>query len=729
MILWVLFSGQAAAQATSAIPFEGPTEVVGDGKTAFGLRVTLDQASAPETDAVQVNVSAGRVVSRKTLGPGVLELVLLPPRVVESIVMSVQLSPRRGQRREMAIRLLPSIATAKVRSSNGPLDLRVPERLVLGHDAQGTVTFRRASSSPVTLYASAGTVTVAQPDQDNRYKSIYTPPADKLPRVVVIVAASDDGTLLDWAPILLFGRPLVTTTSEQRATVLARIGGEDFGPITANWRGRVEVRVLAPPGVNAAEMLVRDALGNERNLSLKLGVPAARASFAVCPPASEGLFLFAVNAVGEPRRGLDVRVEASHGTPAAPQLSTQGYYWSSLALPANAELGQSFELQARILGEADSRVSCQMAVVGEAPNHIQLSVIPSTWTAGIGEPLQVIARASFAGLRKSRVVPLHITAEFGELSPFLAQSTEVYASLWRIPANLNGRSRAKLTVRTASAVPVQDELTLELRAGPPAQLQLEAEDYQLKADGYSTTQLIARVLDAYGNPVNAHLRVIAAAGRVSDFAATSPGNYKATYQAPAFASQTYDEVSIGAEGTQATARVRVNLLPTSIRFRLWGGFGYSTNFGKLEAPLGTIGGSIRLPWLSEHLVVGVDVAYLASRYSERDATDLEIVTLETTVVPISASALYELSRSRLRPYLGVGVGVAMVKLGLSSPSSGSSVGWNAQLVYTGIAGALFRLGPGSVRLECDYRHVGIDEPLVTGNVGGLSATGGYAYEF
>lgn len=723
-----LFPAVATAQSLLAMRVTGPAEVVGDGATAIQVQVTLELSRPVDLKGLTVEVSAGRVGGVKELTASSLEVTLIPPRVVEEVVLTVVAKSRRGHQGKAEIRVLPDIAPVTMRASNGPLALQVPEHLILGYHKEGFVSFQGGSLSPIKLYASAGTISSAEPDRGDRYGAIYTPPTGRLPRVVLIVAATEDGSVVDWAPIRLFGRPILSARSEPYTTVLARVSGAEYGPVKAGKSGRVELRILAPPGVSEAKTVARNALGNERIVAIKLGVPAVHESFAICPSASEGLFYFAVDATGAARKNLNLKVESALGQLSPPQLTDTGYYTSSLALPPDVTLGQSAGLAAQIEGEVDSRVLCDLTVAGEAPEQLQLRVTPQSWTAGSAQLLRVQAQARYAGKRTPRAVPLQVVADFGEPSAFRLQNSGLYTSAWRLPARLEGRRQAKLRVQTVGPRPVRAELVIELRPGPPSVLKLATALGRLRSDGHSETVLTAQVFDAYGNPSEAIPEAVEANGTVSRFTAVSTGTFTATYRAPRSPSLDEDVVVVGVGRTTAVGRVRIGLTPPSDRIRLWAAIGYGTNFAKVHAPMGALGVGVRLPVLREGVIIGVDGGYLASQVNEVESTGTEAIALKTTVVPVLARAVYELRVHRFSPYLGVAGGLGMLRLDISSPSSGRATAWHARPAFAGLTGTLVRLGPGSVLLEAAYRRIPVSEPMASGNAGGLAAMVGYVYE-
>jgi hypothetical protein len=722
------FSWPTNAQPIQKLGPVAATDAVGDGATPVRIRLNLDTHGRGELDGLKVDVSAGRVVGSRELEPGLAEVTIIPPRVVETLNVKVEARAPHGQRAKAEIRLKPDALRSSWRTASGPLSLRVPERLILGQDQQVVLTFHAPTPTPVTLHASTGTVSVPEALGHGNFKAVYVPPADKMPSIALIVAATEDGSTIDWAPILLYGRPRVTATSEPHATVLVRVGGEEYGPVRADRRGHIDLRVLVPPGITEAQTIAQDAIGNARAVPLKLGAPAVPEQFAICPAPSEAMFVFAVDAQGKQRQPLDVSAEVTLGTVSPPQLSDQGYYVASVTLPQDAALGQSYRFSARLSANAPA-LSCESRVVGQAPARIRLSAEPATWVAGSAQSVRLQVHAQFVGGRTPRIVPLRATSDFGEVSSFTARSPELYEAEWRFPARLNGRRQATLNLRTLSARPVQDQLELEVKPGPPAHCALNVQEHGLKADGKSEARLTATVLDNFSNPVDVPPHVSVAKGRVTEFAQQAPGVFVATYETPRSGTLAHDDIEVRVGASSVVGRTRIALTPTSSRLRLWGAAGYATNLGLANGPIGELGGGMRLPWLGERLIAGIDVGYWASRSVTLDATAQEAVVLRATSIPIDVRLAYEFSAHRFSSYLGLAVSLGLVRLQVSAPSSGTMAQWTAHAGASGLLGTLFRVGPGAVLLEGRYRYLPINEAFASGNMGGLAAVTGYLYEF
>jgi opacity protein-like surface antigen len=370
-----------------------------------------------------------------------------------------------------------------------------------------------------------------------------------------------------------------------------------------------------------------------------------------------------------------------------------------------------------------------MAVAGEAPVRLKLSVAPDAWVVDSERPPRVHVQAIYERKRTPRAVTLTGSTDIGELSPLESQSVESATATWNLPANLGGRRQAKLQVQTGGPRPVKSELVIQLRPGPPAAAKITVQPGHLKSDGRSEAQLVVEVRDAHGNPLDVAPEVMQSKGTVSRFKPVSSGVFTATYRAPQSSSLDHDDVSIRVAKTQIVRSVVIGLTPATDRWRLWGTLGYSTNFAKVHGPTATVGGGVRLPVLRERVIVGADVGYYGHQTSELDAKGEEVVSVKTTVVPVMARVTYELRLSDFSPYLGVGGGIGVVRFDISSPSSGNFTQWKGRPTLSGMVGTLWRLGPGSALVEVMYRAISVNELAVSGNVGGLAMTAGYLYEF
>lgn len=705
-----------------------PETAAGDGRTPIPIQVFTPEFA----DRLDVRCDSGRVMAVRRLSPGRFDVTVLPPRVAAAARMVVT-TRAGGTRTQIAIDLVPSIGEPGERASGGSLDLRVPRRLVLGHHASGTVDLRPVRGRPVILYASTGTVTALTHGHNGRMQATYRPPEAKYPGVAVIVAATEDGSVVDWAPIELHGRPLVSARSEPNATVSVRVGDEEYGPVTASPAGVAEMRVVTPPGVRVVTALARDAVGNENVAPLVLGVPPFRGTFAVCPPNSERLYYFAVDARGQPREGLALQTEATLGTLASPEQVRPGYYVASLAVPPSAARGQPLTLGATIRGEADSRSTCDTTVPGEAPISLSVELGQVSYRSGSGMPVRILARLKYAGEREPRRVPVELSADLGEVSDPRERSLTTLDATWRPADFFGGREVAVLTARTLGARPVHAQAILRLETGAVSQIEVLAEPARLPADGRSVATITARPRDRAGNLVPGASLVAQARGRVKGFQSRARGTYTAGYVSRRLTSSganVEEPVVVRDRDGSAFGTVSIELVPTGEHFVVAVRAGYLNNLGQLSAPLAEVDAGVRGLVLSPQLVLGLSSGYYGASDSSRDRSRREEVTWRAQVVPLRARITYEFpTSSGILPVVGATGGVAFAQTRTSAPSAGRALDHPVVPVVGLLAGAGLLLGPGAVLLEGAYGYAPLRSEVLRGNLAGLSLSGGYGYSF
>ena len=127
--------------------------------------------------------------------------------------------------------------------------------------------------------------------------------------------------------------------------------------------------------------------------------------------------------------------------------------------------------------------------------------------------------------------------------------------------------------------------------------------------------------------------------------------------------------------------------------------------------------------------MGVEFGYYWSDTRSQDASGEEEVSTSVWVAPILARAIYSLPIKPVAPYLGIGVGTAIVGREVSSESTGTIGSKKAHFALSGILGADLALGPGQVVAELAYLYIVSNETVVQGNTGGLLATVGYRFGF
>jgi hypothetical protein len=641
--------------------------------------------------------------------------------------MTVSVGIRGLGRIEYRVGLSPELGKSGRFESKGVLALDVPERLILGVDYEAEIRFRAPQRGAVRLHASDGSLSAPTVENGSVRVAKYHPPESKFPGLAIIVATSDDGAILDWAPIRLFGRPSIATRSEQNAAVTVKIEGESFGPIRADRYGRGTMRVLVPPGVAQARVLARDALGNESTVPLALETPSSLPLFALCPAESERLYVFALDSAGRPRTGVKLAVTSSLGELSAPR-QLDGYSVSSLSLPPSAAMDAPLVFLAGVEGEPASQARCDSRVVGEAPVRMNLSAVPKSWTPAMGDRVRVWVKLEFAGYRTPRVVLVLPKVDFGEVIAMATPSPELYELTWRLPPRLGGRALAHMTLQTDTGTPVSASLDLPISPGVPERVELRLGAKRLVADGQSETTVEVKVEDRYGNVrVDPHL-VVTAAGSVSPFRPGPGGTLVATYRAPRSLLLTADRVEVRLRGSPLVASGIVALESIRGGMSIFGRAGYTMPLGKLSGPTASVGAAYRLPVLDGGLFVMSVLGFSDGEDTQRDSLDVENVSVRSRLLPVGVGLHYDLNWAPVSPYVELGPKLGVTMLSLQSDSTGELDGWTTALgAWIGL-GVLIPIGSGAVTVDSEYSYLPVDWGGVTGNVGGLFVGAGYALE-
>jgi len=104
---------------------------------------------------------------------------------------------------------------------------------------------------------------------------LYRPPAAKTPDLAIIEAAAEQGgrRFVARSLIPLHASVNLPGQSEPRSLVTVDLGGQRFGPVKADRRGRFEVRVDLPPGLSSASGESIDEIGNRGSQEIAIPVP------------------------------------------------------------------------------------------------------------------------------------------------------------------------------------------------------------------------------------------------------------------------------------------------------------------------------------------------------------------------------------------------------------------------------------------------------------------------
>jgi hypothetical protein len=724
--LWLLLASvcigltvAAPIWAADALEITGPTTARGDGASPIRLTLHVTPPRAVQPGNLEVRTSAGKVSKLRAAGAGRFEFDFVPPRVVEETPVRVEAEQLRPHAAAppLEITVSPSLGLVGQTATGGPLDLRVPKRLILGHHTEARVSLRSHDGVPIALAVSTGSITAPELGADGILRATYRPPEERFPQVAIVVAHSEDGRLLDWATIQLVGRPLVAAKSEPNTPVRVQVAGEEFGPVRTDARGKAELRVLVPPGVTKAQALARDRVGNVGAVPLKLGTPDIQHTFALCPPEAGGIWYFALDKRGLPRADLAVEATTSLGSVRTPEMVSPGAYHASVVFPDDARLGEAVRLSASIADEKESDAECTSRVPGEMPTALAVTLVKDAYVAGANRAVKIRVALTFPGKRQPRKVPLRASADFGQVDQLQPVTTTEYETSWAIPDDFEGRNSATVTVRSLSIPALSATKELRLLPGPVARLDATLDRARLPTDGRASAKLTVRAADKFGNRVSDATFSAAAAGSVGAFTRTEPGVFTARYTTPDQVLGA-DQIIVRDETSGATSRAVIQLTsPGSLLATAH--LGYLTNFGKISSPIVRAGLWIRLPIFDDGFVAGVETAYYWSSFSESDTQSQERVGARLSAVPLLGVLTYELPWYPVTPHVGIGLGASLVGTRVSSESSGKIREAQTAFTISPMLGAFYPLGPGQIGGRLGYVKSEMDGSL-RGNAGGVT---------
>ena len=247
-----------------------------------------------------------------------------------------------------------------------------PAMLQLGQDAEATLDIKASTAQP-RVFANVGTLGGLRRVGAERWQVTYHVPEQRYPQLAVIGVVSADGSQFGSTSIALYGSARVEIQSEPEVLVEVRVGQTSYGPTTTDRAGHAEVAVTVPPGVDSAISVATDALGNQKEQQIPLGVPPLPRVLAVCG-ANNGreVLAFVVD-----RRGLPARGAALIAT--APDLRLEriaevgpGVYRIAFAMnpQIRASAGQTHTFDIALKDEAESSYPCECTTLVEAPTSV-----------------------------------------------------------------------------------------------------------------------------------------------------------------------------------------------------------------------------------------------------------------------------------------------------------------------------------------------------------------------
>jgi hypothetical protein len=291
---------------------------------------------------------------------------------------------------------LTVIALPEVAAGAAPEVRAEPARVLLGRDTGVALEVRvPEGSGPVRAAASSGSFARQVVEGGPVRVFQWTPPDIRYPLAAILVFWVEGHTgapEVAMVRIPLVGRTDMAITTDPGAEVVVELDGASFGPVKANRRGKVQVPVEVPPGVNQARVLAtRGELKTDRVAPLE--VPPHQPLVAVLTPEplphSGGWLVVA----GEGKVDETVLELTPHGARLAPQGGSPLLYQ---VLPEKGAKSFSVEVRRR---DAKDAARAQAAIQAEEPVVAQVSPEPEPVPVRPAPPLAIhlLAGGFFAG--------------------------------------------------------------------------------------------------------------------------------------------------------------------------------------------------------------------------------------------------------------------------------------------------------------------------------------------
>src|SRR4029079_17192955 len=296
-------------------------------------------------------------------------------------------------------------------------------KLLLGSDTQVDVTLdvrgpESETFAPVRALANVGTLeTPHAAGAPGHFTARYLPPPERYPQVALLVVelASGARRMHVVARIALEGSTVVPFHTSPGAAVTMRVGDRNFGPVTADAKGRVEIPILVPPGVRAGIARAVDHNGATRETEVDLQLAPFVRMVVLAPPALDvGSFseivVVAVEADGAPVKPTRLALSASGGL--LHPLGRGPLGEARFLFEAPRLLGSgAVALTAIAAGTPPSRTDMAVALRVGAPARLAIAPSSHRLIVGSGESARVAVSAHDAFGNPTSAAGVEITVD------------------------------------------------------------------------------------------------------------------------------------------------------------------------------------------------------------------------------------------------------------------------------------------------------------------------------
>lgn len=477
-------------------------EVLGSGLDRYDLVVIL---LAPDGTPISGLEAKAKAVTGETgdvteIGPGFYRIPWTPERVESETVVDLRF---RGKLDKLKVDKTWSMP---VKPPYGhQVSVRVdPTQLVLGQDSQASVSVDLVggaegvrTGADLLFTVNSGQLGVPAPLGGGSYAALYTPPAAKAPHLALIGVADrrEPARTYGHLAIPLAVKSAVPVKVGKGCKVMLTVAGREYGPETADAKGKATVAVVVPPGVTEAKQTVLEcASAGESTLALPSN-ETTRLQFLPVHggmPADDRLEVpvrvFVVTEKGEPDGSANLVLEPSHGTIQGLRHEGGGVYAATYS-PPRLPAVTTATLKASLGGESSAKdiSSVSFQLVPVRPGALQVSTVP----AELGKD------------DTSVDVTMMVSGPDGAPLPGRELALNLAGARLASPIRDNKDGTYSATLTTTGRGPVDLIATVKSPAAgnPVRDLVVVPTRTRLPNDGLSSSTLTLLTLDEFGYPV------------------------------------------------------------------------------------------------------------------------------------------------------------------------------------------------------------------------------------
>ncbi len=354
--LLALLLGAGVTEAAAEVDFLPPLGCLpADGGPPVWIHLFVPPIDGqPAAGPPPIAASCGRLDPPEPLGRGTYRLRFHPPRDTEAEQLRLTAAGQAAIELPLCARPAGRIAIAAE-----------PASLLAGQDQRAVLRIRAldaagrpVTAAPIQITANVGRVEPVQELGDGRYRAVFIPPDDPFPQVAILMAANPRSARLDRVAV---GRAVVPITARVRlpgetapgTRMQMRVAGRVFGPVRADARGRFELSILVPPGIDRGRATSVDRAGNRKTRTIELFLPETNRlglwAYPLQLPADgrarSRLLVTTIDRFGRPQdlqqRGRGLRIEAEHGRVGALRHLDRGLYEAYYTAPAGTGDGRA----------------------------------------------------------------------------------------------------------------------------------------------------------------------------------------------------------------------------------------------------------------------------------------------------------------------------------------------------------------------------------------------------